>query len=91
MMYASTRFLGHRCYWWWHLLVIQKSFALFQIVSCGTMDLTPFLYIDWVIEQSLHLLIRGLLLVIPMVSAISVIPVISSIGRVDLLIILLLL
>jgi hypothetical protein len=21
VMFASTRFLGHWCYWWWHVLV----------------------------------------------------------------------
>jgi hypothetical protein len=27
-MFTSTGFLGHRC-WWWHLLALQKSLALF--------------------------------------------------------------
>jgi hypothetical protein len=50
-------FLGHRCYWWWHLLAIQKRFALFQIVSYGMMDLAPLLCVSRVMEQSLLLLV----------------------------------
>jgi hypothetical protein len=33
VMFASSRLMGHRHCWQWHLLVIQKSFALFQIMS----------------------------------------------------------
>jgi hypothetical protein len=91
-MFTSTGFLGHRCLWW-HLLTIQKSFALFQIVSDGMMNLAPLFYIDRAMELSLLLLVRGLLLaisVISMISAISVIPAVSSIGCIDLPIILLL-
>jgi hypothetical protein len=68
--------------------VIQKSFTLFRIVSDGTMDLTPLLCIDRAMERYLLLLIRRLLLAI---FVISVIPIVSTIGCVDLLIILLLL
>jgi hypothetical protein len=32
-MFALSGLLGHLCYWWWHLLAIQKNFALFQIMS----------------------------------------------------------
>jgi hypothetical protein len=28
-VFTPTGLLGHRYCWWWHLLVIQKSFALF--------------------------------------------------------------
>jgi hypothetical protein len=52
------------------------------------MDLTPLLYIIRVIDQPLLLLLRGLLLAISMIFAVSTIPVIGSI---DLPIILLLL
>jgi hypothetical protein len=83
-MFASTVFLGHWC-WWWHLLMIQKSFALFQIVSSSMMDLAPFLFIGRAMEQSLLLLVRGLLLTI------SAISVISTISCIDLSIVLLLL
>jgi hypothetical protein len=79
-------FLGHWRCWWWCLLAIQKSFSLFQIVSYGMMDLA--------MEQSLLLLIRGLLLAISAISVISTITmvsVISSIDCVDLSILLLLL
>jgi hypothetical protein len=86
-MFALTGFLGHRC-WWWHLLTIQKSFSLFQIVSGGTMDLAPLFYVSKVIEQSFLLLIQGLLLAI---SVISAIPMVSMIGCIYLPIVLLLL
>jgi hypothetical protein len=98
-MFTSTEFLGHRC-WWWHLFAIQKSFTLFQIVSGGTMDLAPLFYVSRVMELSFLLLIRGFLLmipvismifVIPVISMISAIPMISTIGSVDQPIILLLL
>jgi hypothetical protein len=87
-------FLGHWRCWWWCLLAIQKSFSLFQIVSYGMMDLTPLLCIGRAMEQSLLLLIRGLLLAISAISVISTITmvsVISSIDCVDLSILLLLL
>jgi hypothetical protein len=60
-------------------------------MSCGMMDLTPLLCVGKVMEQSLLLLIQGLLLAIPMISTIPMIPAISSISCVDILIILLLL
>jgi hypothetical protein len=83
-MFTSTRFFCHWC-WWWHLLAIQKSFALFHIMSYGMMDLTPLLYVSRAMERSFLLMICGLLLAIP------AIPAISTIGYVDLPIILLLL
>jgi hypothetical protein len=48
-MFTSTVFLGHWC-WWWHFFAIQKSFALFQIVSSGTMNLASLLYIGRAME-----------------------------------------
>jgi hypothetical protein len=72
-------------------------------MSCGTMDLAPLFCVDRVMEWSLLLLIRGLLLVIPsipmvfmifaisVISVVFVIPVISPISYVDLPIVLLLL
>jgi hypothetical protein len=50
-MFATTWLLCHWC-WWWHLLMVQKSFALFQIMSYGTMDLTPLLCVSRVMEHS---------------------------------------
>jgi hypothetical protein len=43
--------------WGWHLLTIQKSLALLQIVSCGVMDLTPLLCIIIAIKWHLLLLL----------------------------------
>jgi hypothetical protein len=60
-------------------------------MTIGTMDPTPLLCISRAVEWSLHLLLYGLLLSIPVISAISVIPVTSTIGRVDFQIILVLL
>jgi hypothetical protein len=75
MMFSSVQLLRHlRC---WHLLAIQKSLTLLQIVSCGVMDLAPLLYIIRVLERSLLLLLSGLLLA---VSTISPIPTIYSIN-----------
>jgi hypothetical protein len=88
MMFALTWLLCH-WFWWCHLLAIQKSFALLQIMSCGTMDLTPLLYVNRAKEQSLLLLICRLLLAIPMISTVSTIPAVSTIGCVDLSIVLL--
>jgi hypothetical protein len=90
-MFSSMGFPRHRCCWWWHLFAIQKSFTLFHIVSCSTMDLAPFFCVSRVMEWSLLLHIRGLLLVIPMISVISAIPTIFPISCVDLTIVLLLL
>jgi hypothetical protein len=72
------------------LVVVASScdtefFSLFQIMSCGTMDLAPLLCVGRVMELSLLLLIRGLLLAVPAISVVYVI------GCVDLSIVLLLL
>jgi hypothetical protein len=71
--------------------VIQKSLALFQIISIGMMDLTPLLYNSRAVEQSSLLLLCGLLLSVPAISVISKILAISVIGHVEFPIILLLL
>jgi hypothetical protein len=55
------------------------------------MDLTLLLYVIRAMERSLLFLIRGLLLVVFTVSAVSVILAISSVSRVDFPIVLLLL
>jgi hypothetical protein len=86
-MFTSGR-LFHRRSWWQHLLAIQKSLALLQIMSIGTMDLTTLLYISRVVEQFSLVLLYGLLL---SVLTISAVPAISTIGRVDFPIVLLLL
>jgi hypothetical protein len=56
-MFTPMELLGHRCYWWWHLLAVKKSFALFQIMSNGSMDLTPLLCIARAMEIPLFFLI----------------------------------
>jgi hypothetical protein len=74
--------------------MIHKSFALFQIVSYNTMDLSQLLYVGRAMEQPLLLLTQGLLLVIPTISVVSVLSTLSEISLiscVDPLIILLLL
>jgi hypothetical protein len=43
VMLSLTGILGCRHCWRWHLFTIQKSFALFQIMSIGAMDLAPLL------------------------------------------------
>jgi hypothetical protein len=88
---TPTGLLGHRCCWWWHLFTVQKSFALFQIMSSGTMDLIPLLCIVRATEMSLFFVIRGLLLLIPMISAVFAIFAISPTSCVDFSIVLLLL
>jgi hypothetical protein len=83
-MFAPTGILRCRCCWWRHLLAIQKSLALFQIMSWGMMDLAPLLYIIRASEGSLLLLIWGLLAAIP---TISVVLPISSVNGIGLLIV----
>jgi hypothetical protein len=75
MILTLTGILRCRHYWWWHLLMIQKSLTLFQIMSCGVMDLTPIFCIIEMPEECL-LLLRGLFV---MISAVSSVIVISSI------------
>jgi hypothetical protein len=61
--------------------MIQKSFALFQIMSIGAMDLTPLLYVVGESEGSPFLLIRVLF---PTMAVSSVVLLISSFRCVDL-------
>jgi hypothetical protein len=61
--------------------MIQKSFALFQIMSIGAMDLTPLLYVVRESEGSPFLLIRVLF---PTMAVSSVVLLISSFRCVDL-------
>jgi hypothetical protein len=65
--------------------VIKKILAPFQIIPYSAMDIAPLLCIEGMLEQPLLLLFEGLL------AAVSVIPVVSAIGRVDFSIVLLLL
>jgi hypothetical protein len=83
MTFALMRLL-HRWSWWRHLLAVQKSPALFQIMPISTMDLASLLYICRAVERPPLLLSYGFLLTVPMISAI---PSICTIGRVDFLII----
>jgi hypothetical protein len=59
--------------------VIQESFALFQIISRGTMNFEPLLYIIRASKGSLLLLIRGLLAVISVISAVLPISLVNSV------------
>jgi hypothetical protein len=56
-MLSLTGILRCWCCWWRHPFAIQKSFALFQIMSIDTMDLVPLLCIIGALEGSLLLLI----------------------------------
>jgi hypothetical protein len=56
-MFSPVGILGCRRYWGRHLFTIQKSFALFQIMSIGVMDLTPLLCVIGASEGSPFLLI----------------------------------
>jgi hypothetical protein len=56
-MLSLMGILGCRRCWWRHSFAIQKSFALFQIMSIGMMDLAPFFCIIGASEGSLFLLI----------------------------------
>jgi hypothetical protein len=78
-MFIPTVILRCRRRWWRHLLVIQKNYALFQIMSCGMMNQAPLLYVIRASEGSLLLLIRGLLAVIPAISTILPISAVSSV------------
>jgi hypothetical protein len=82
-MFTSTGIIVCQHCWWRRLPAIQKSFALFQIMSCGMMNLTPLLYIIGASEGSLLLLIRGLLATI---HAISMALLISSVSYISVLI-----
>jgi hypothetical protein len=56
-----------------HLVAIQKSLALLQIMSYGAMNFTPLLNISRSTEQSFLVLFSELLVVIPAVALILVI------------------
>jgi hypothetical protein len=56
-MFSSAGVLGCRRCWRRHLFMIQKSFALFQIMSIGAIDLTSLLCVVGASEGSLFLLI----------------------------------
>jgi hypothetical protein len=56
MMLSTMGILGCRCCWWRDSFVIQKSFALFQIKTIGTMDLVPLFCAIGALEGSLFLL-----------------------------------
>jgi hypothetical protein len=90
-VFTTMGLLGHWCWWWWHFLAIQKSFALFQIVSWGAIDLASLLCIARATERPLLFLIWGLLLAVSMIYMIFVIFEISPVSCVDFLVVLLLL
>jgi hypothetical protein len=69
----SPGLLQRQCYWWWHLLPIQKICALFQIVPHGAVNLTTLLRIVETLKRSLLLLLRGRLAVISVISSVLVI------------------
>jgi hypothetical protein len=80
-MFSPTGVLGCRRCWRRHLFMIQKNFALFQIMSIGVMNLTPLLCVVGASEGSLFLLIGVLFSVIAVSSAVLLI---SSFCSVDL-------
>jgi hypothetical protein len=57
VMLSPTEILRCRHCWWQHSFVIQKSFALFQIMLIGTMDLAPLFCIIRALKGSPFLLI----------------------------------
>jgi hypothetical protein len=69
----SSRLLRHRRCLGWHLLPIQKSFALFQIVPYGTVNLTPLLRVIGMLKMPLLFLLRGLFTTESMVSSVPTI------------------
>jgi hypothetical protein len=73
VMLSPTGILGCRHCWRWHLFTIQKSFALFQIMSIGAMDLAPLLYVVGASEGSPFLLIGVLFFMIAVSSAVLLI------------------
>jgi hypothetical protein len=74
-----------RC-WGWHLLLIQESFALFQIVPRGAVNLTPLLRVVGTSKRYLLFLLRGLLAT---VSTVPSVLEITPVSYVDLMIFLL--
>jgi hypothetical protein len=81
VMFSPAGILGCRRYWRRHLFMIQESFTLFQIMSIGSMDLTPLLCVVGASKGSPFLLIGVLFSVIAVSSAVHLI---SSFRGVDL-------
>jgi hypothetical protein len=73
----SPGLLQCRCYWGWHLLLIQETFALFQIMPHGVVNLTPLLCVIGTPKRALLFLLRGLLAMISMAPLILAIAPIS--------------
>jgi hypothetical protein len=86
MLINSTGLLRRWRYWGWHLVLIQKSFAPFQIMPRGAVNLTPLLRDIGTPKMHLLFLLRGLLTT---ESAVSSVPMIALVSCVDLTIILL--
>jgi hypothetical protein len=86
MMITSPGFLWHWRSWGWHLLSIQESFTLLQIVPHGAVNLTPLLRIIGTPKMPLLFLLRGLLTA---ESTVSSVPTIAPVSCLDLAIILL--
>jgi hypothetical protein len=61
MLINSLGLLRCRRCWGWHLLPIQESFTLLQIVLCGAVNLTLLLRAIGTPKMSLLFLLRGLL------------------------------
>jgi hypothetical protein len=85
VMIASLGLLWCRWCWWWHPFAIQKSFTLFQIMSCCAVNFTPLFYIIQSSERFSLFLIRGLF---SMESLIPAVFPISPFSSIDLLIVL---
>jgi hypothetical protein len=83
-MFHLAGILGCRCYWGQHLFMIQKSFALIQIMSISAMNLAPLLCVVRASERSPFLLIGVLF---PMIVVSSAILLIFSFYGIDLLIV----
>jgi hypothetical protein len=81
MMLSPARIMGCQRCWRQHLFVIQKSFALFQIMSIGAMDFAPLFYVVGASEGSPFLLIWVLFSIVAESSAVLLI---SSFRGVDL-------
>jgi hypothetical protein len=56
-MLSPSGILRYQRCWWRHSFAIQKSFALFQIMLIGTMDLAPLFYVIGASEGSPLILI----------------------------------
>jgi hypothetical protein len=73
VMLSLAGILGCRHCWRWHLFAIQKSFALFQIMSIGAIDFTPLLCVVGASKGSPFLLIKVLFSAIAVSSAVLLI------------------